>query len=67
MGVAEIARIEKLVAQAVSAGARLLAGGKRNTAHPSGSFMTPTLLVDVTRDMDIARNEVSQRHPVSIA
>lgn len=60
MGLDEIARIEKLVNQAVSAGARLLAGGRRNTSPQcaNGSFMEPTLLVDVTRDMDIARNEV---------
>lgn len=58
MGANEIARIEKLVQQAVDSGARLLAGGKRNSTLPEGSFMEPTLLVDVTRDMDIARNEV---------
>lgn len=44
--------------QAVGAGARLVVGGRRNTSLSAGSFMTPTLLVDVTRDMDIARNEV---------
>jgi aldehyde dehydrogenase (NAD+) len=58
MGAAEIGRIEKLVQQAVDSGARLLAGGKRNDTLPEGSFMRPTLLVDVTRNMDIARNEV---------
>jgi len=58
MGVPEIGRILKLVEQAVASGARLLAGGKRNADYPDGSFMEPTLLVDVTRDMDIACNEV---------
>lgn len=39
-------------------GAKLLVGGKRNAAYPDGSFMEPTLIVDVTSEMDIARNEV---------
>jgi aldehyde dehydrogenase (NAD+) len=58
MGNTEIARITKLVDQAVSKGAKLVTGGKKNPDLPNGSFMEPTLLVDVTRDMDIACNEV---------
>jgi acyl-CoA reductase-like NAD-dependent aldehyde dehydrogenase len=49
--------IEKLVASAVKQGARLLCGGKR--VHPErGSFFEPTILADVTPEMDIAREEV---------
>jgi len=58
MGVQEIARIKVLVDKAVEQGARLLAGGSRNEELMDGSFMRPTLLVDVTKEMDIARNEV---------
>ncbi|KAI1843650.1 hypothetical protein JX265_008520 [Neoarthrinium moseri] len=53
------ARLEELVQSAVDSGARLLAGGKRyrHPNHPSGFYFTPTLLVDVTPDMAIAREE----------
>ncbi|KAK9414274.1 putative Aldehyde dehydrogenase domain-containing protein [Seiridium unicorne] len=52
-------RLEDLVQGAVDQGARLLAGGKRHKHpdHPSGFYFTPTLLVDVTPDMAIAREE----------
>jgi acyl-CoA reductase-like NAD-dependent aldehyde dehydrogenase len=52
-------RLENLVQDAVSRGARLLAGGQRykHPNHPSGFYFTPTLLVDVTPDMAIAREE----------
>ncbi|KAK1758568.1 Aldehyde/histidinol dehydrogenase [Echria macrotheca] len=51
--------LEKLIDDAVSNGARLLAGGKRFTHpdHPKGHYFTPTLLVDVTPDMAIAKEE----------
>lgn len=49
--------IDKLVASAVKQGARLLCGGKR--AHTErGNFFEPTLLADVTPEMDIAREEL---------
>ncbi|KAI0886007.1 ALDH-like protein [Annulohypoxylon maeteangense] len=56
---ASFARFESLVADAVSRGARLLAGGKRyiHPEHPQGFYFTPTLLVDVTPDMAIANEE----------
>jgi len=56
---ASFARLETLVADAVKAGARLLAGGKRyiHPDHPKGFYFSPTLLVDVTPDMDIANEE----------
>jgi acyl-CoA reductase-like NAD-dependent aldehyde dehydrogenase len=47
---ARIPRLEQLVADAVSKGARCLVGGKRfvHPKHPSGHYFAPTLLVDVT-------------------
>ncbi|KAJ5109941.1 hypothetical protein N7532_002586, partial [Penicillium argentinense] len=52
--------LESLITEAVSQGARLLAGGKRYTHpdHPHGHYFQPTLLVDVTRDMRIAQEEL---------
>ncbi|OLN97265.1 putative aldehyde dehydrogenase-like protein [Colletotrichum chlorophyti] len=52
-------RLESLVDKAVQKGARLLAGGKRHIhpEHPKGHYFTPTLLVDVTPDMEIANEE----------
>lgn len=52
-------RLEDLVRQAVKQGARLLAGGKR-FIHPKfdqAYYFTPTLLCDVTMDMEIAQEE----------
>ncbi|KAI8632798.1 Aldehyde/histidinol dehydrogenase [Xylariaceae sp. FL1651] len=56
---ASFTRLENLVADAVEAGARLLAGGKRyvHPDHPQGFYFAPTLLVDVTPDMAIANEE----------
>jgi acyl-CoA reductase-like NAD-dependent aldehyde dehydrogenase len=56
---ASFARLEGLIAEAVSQGARLLAGGKRfaHPDYPRGHYFQPTLLVDVTPDMRIARTE----------
>ncbi|KAJ1870338.1 Meiotic Sister-Chromatid recombination aldehyde dehydrogenase [Coemansia sp. RSA 990] len=52
-------RLEELIADAVSKGARCLVGGQRyrHPHHPHGQYFAPTLLVDVTPDMDITRNE----------
>ncbi|HEY2749509.1 MAG TPA: aldehyde dehydrogenase family protein [Polyangia bacterium] len=49
--------IEKLVAGAVRQGARLLCGGKRVHAE-QGNFFEPTILADVTPEMEIAREEL---------
>lgn len=56
---ASFTRLEELIAEAVSQGARLLAGGKRyaHPDHPKGHYFQPTLLVDVTPSMRIAQNE----------
>ncbi|KAG6186555.1 hypothetical protein E4U36_000549 [Claviceps purpurea] len=52
-------RLEALIADAVTHGARLLAGGKRYTHpdYPKGHYFQPTLLVDVSPDMEIAQQE----------
>lgn len=56
---ASFSRLESLVQKAVKSGARLLAGGKRykHPDHPHGFYFSPTLLVDVAPDMEIAREE----------
>jgi len=50
--------IQELVDDAVSKGARVLVGGKRNPDYPHGNFYLPTVLVDVNNDMRIAQEEV---------
>lgn len=52
-------RLEKLVQAAVKDGARLLVGGHRysHPVHRAGHYFQPTLLVDVTADMAIAKEE----------
>lgn len=59
MGEAQVAGIQRLVDRAVKEGARLLAGGKRSSLRP-GTFYEPTLLVDVTPEMEIACHEVGK-------
>lgn len=56
---ASFTRLEKLVQSAVADGARLLVGGSRynHPVHHSGHYFQPTLLVDVTPDMEIAKEE----------
>ncbi|KAJ1335627.1 aldehyde dehydrogenase family protein [Microdochium nivale] len=56
---ASFSRLEGLVDDAVSKGARLLAGGRRyvHPDYPSGFYFSPTLLVDVTPDMAVANEE----------
>jgi acyl-CoA reductase-like NAD-dependent aldehyde dehydrogenase len=53
-------KMEALVADAVAHGARLLAGGQRNTVAgwPHGFYFAPTVLADVTPAMRIAQEEV---------
>lgn len=53
-------RLERLIAEAVAGGARLLVGGQRFTheSHPRGHYFMPTLLVDVTSEMKIAQDEL---------
>jgi len=49
--------IEKAVTGAIAQGARLVTGGKRVLAG-TGDYFEPTILADVTPNMDIAREEV---------
>ncbi|KAF2479570.1 Aldehyde/histidinol dehydrogenase [Neohortaea acidophila] len=53
-------RLEKIIAEAVSQGARLIAGGHRieHAQYPHGHYFEPTLLVDVTPEMRIAQEEL---------
>lgn len=52
--------LEEQIYNAVKQGARLVYGGKRyiHPKYTQGHYFTPTVLVDVTPDMDIAKNEV---------
>lgn len=54
-------QVTRMIDAAVAAGARLLTGGKRPEGLPDeaqGYFIAPTVLVDVTPDMEIAQQEV---------
>lgn len=57
---AEMEKVDGMVQNAVKQGAKLEAGGKRLTggAYDKGNFYAPTLLTEVTAEMDIAQNEV---------
>jgi succinate-semialdehyde dehydrogenase/glutarate-semialdehyde dehydrogenase len=48
-------KVERHVADAVAKGAKILTGGKRHAL--GGTFFEPTVLTDVTPDMDVAREE----------
>jgi acyl-CoA reductase-like NAD-dependent aldehyde dehydrogenase len=52
--------LENLIQQAVQQGAKLIHGGHRyaHPKYPQGHYFQPTLLIDVTKDMQIAREEV---------
>lgn len=52
------ARSEGYVERAVAAGAKIATGGKRPAGFECGFYIEPTLLVNVTNDMEIAQNEV---------
>ncbi|MEL7981002.1 aldehyde dehydrogenase family protein [Vreelandella titanicae] len=54
-------QVTRMIDAAVAAGATLLTGGKRPEGLPAeaqGYFIAPTVLVDVTPDMEIAQQEV---------
>ncbi|KAK7179239.1 aldehyde dehydrogenase [Paraphaeosphaeria sporulosa] len=57
---AGFSRLESLIADAVTQGARLVCGGKRyvHPQHPKGHFFSPTFLIDVTPSMTIAQEEL---------
>ncbi len=51
-------RVEEYVAIGTAEGARLTLGGTRTAAMEQGWYFDPTLFVDVTPDMRIAREEI---------
>lgn len=53
---AAVAKVEELISEAVSQGARVIGGGKRHQL--GGTFYTPTVITDVTANMRIAREEI---------
>ncbi|MEA2627037.1 MAG: hypothetical protein QOD06_3082 [Candidatus Binatota bacterium] len=52
----QLDKVDRHVKDAVAKGARILAGGRRNPSY-TGLYFEPTLLVDVTHDMDVMRDE----------
>ncbi|GIW41928.1 MAG: aldehyde dehydrogenase [Candidatus Binatia bacterium] len=55
---AQLERVENYVARGLSEGARLACGGRRPEGFPRGFFYEPTLFVEATNDMTIAREEI---------
>ncbi|OAL32193.1 hypothetical protein AYO20_07961 [Fonsecaea nubica] len=53
-------RLETLISSAVAQGATLHCGGRRfnHPGYPCGTYFTPTLLSNVTPEMEIAQNEL---------
>ncbi len=49
-------KVERLVADAVKSGARVVSGGHRHAL--GGTYYEPTILADVTDEMEIAREEI---------
>jgi succinate-semialdehyde dehydrogenase / glutarate-semialdehyde dehydrogenase len=49
--------LEGVIGAAVKAGARVVAGGGRATAFNAGFFLEPTVLADVTDDMEVFADE----------
>ncbi len=52
----QVDHVERIVAAAVDAGATVQTGGKR--VGGAGLFYEPTVLTDVTQDMDVMRKEI---------
>jgi acyl-CoA reductase-like NAD-dependent aldehyde dehydrogenase len=51
-------RVERYIALAVEAGARVAAGGSRPADLPKGWYVAPTILADVDNAMRVAREEI---------
>lgn len=51
-----LAKVERLIADALEKGARIASGGKRHAL--GGTFYEPTVLTDVTTQMKLAREEI---------
>lgn len=50
------AKVDRIVSDALAKGAKALIGGGRHSL--GGNFFEPTVLTDITQDMDIAREEI---------
>ena len=55
---AQLQRMDGMVQKAIADGARVVVGGGIASQFDKGFYFQPTLLADVTNDMDIARDEV---------
>jgi succinate-semialdehyde dehydrogenase/glutarate-semialdehyde dehydrogenase len=51
-----VAKVEELIADASSKGANIIAGGQRHAL--GGSFFKPTVITNVTSNMQVAREEI---------
>jgi succinate-semialdehyde dehydrogenase/glutarate-semialdehyde dehydrogenase len=51
-------KVQRLVDDATSKGAKVLTGGKQKTMNGGGSFYEPTVLTGVLPDMDISSEEI---------
>lgn len=51
-------RVIGLIDRAIQQGARLLVDGRIGVDHLKGYFLKPTVLADVTREMEIAKEEI---------
>ena len=56
----QLGRVEHYIRTAIDEGARIALGGQRPTTPPlnKGYYLMPTVVVDVTHDMTIAREEI---------
>src|SRR5690242_5397827 len=51
-------RILGWIERGIEGGARLVVDGRRPATHPDGAFVGPTILDDVTPDMEVAQEEI---------
>jgi succinate-semialdehyde dehydrogenase/glutarate-semialdehyde dehydrogenase len=56
INMAAVEKVEHLLSEATSKGARIVQGGKRHDL--GGTFFQPTVLTDVSESMEIARQEI---------
>jgi succinate-semialdehyde dehydrogenase/glutarate-semialdehyde dehydrogenase len=56
INMAAVEKVEHLLGEATSKGARIVQGGKRHAL--GGTFFQPTVLTDVSESMEIARQEI---------
>lgn len=54
----QLQKVESMVRRAVEQGAKIVTGGERVDVNGKGFYFQPTVLADVTPDMEIAQEEV---------